>query len=139
MKLVEAECNPYEAVCTFCGGALWSEDELSWANASSGQPLSCKAEDGDVYHDSCYLIQFAPKETKATEQTSHYGFIVGLSFEPVCAKPIVVYAARCPSRRRVHTAKGDVIVEEGDYIVLGVKGKYYKVKSDTFWATYERV
>ncbi len=39
----------------------------------------------------------------------------------------------------VETFEGLHIVCPGDWIVKGIKGKYYPVKPDIFYATYEKV
>lgn len=39
----------------------------------------------------------------------------------------------------IHTLEGRMLVEFGDWIIQGVKGKLYPCKPDIFEATYERV
>ena len=39
----------------------------------------------------------------------------------------------------IHTLEGDMHLTKGDWIIRGVKGEYYPIKSDIFEATYEPV
>lgn len=42
-------------------------------------------------------------------------------------------------RFRIHTLEGFHIVNDGDYIIRGIKGELYPCKPDIFAATYEAV
>ena len=39
----------------------------------------------------------------------------------------------------IHTLEGDMTVDDGDWIIRGVKGEFYPCKPDIFEATYEPV
>ena len=39
----------------------------------------------------------------------------------------------------VHTLEGDMVANEGDYIIKGIKGEFYPCKPDIFKETYEEV
>ena len=39
----------------------------------------------------------------------------------------------------IRTLEGDMVVSNGDWIILGVKGEYYPCKPDIFVATYEEI
>lgn len=39
----------------------------------------------------------------------------------------------------IHTLEGDMVAENGDWIIRGVKGEFYPCKPDIFEATYEKV
>jgi len=39
----------------------------------------------------------------------------------------------------IETLEGDMIVNDGDWIIRGIKGEYYPCKPDIFDATYERI
>jgi hypothetical protein len=39
----------------------------------------------------------------------------------------------------IETLEGDMIVNDGDWIIRGIKGEYYPCKPDIFEATYEKV
>jgi len=39
----------------------------------------------------------------------------------------------------IHTLEGDMMAQEGDWIIKGVKGEFYPCKPDIFAATYEPV
>jgi hypothetical protein len=49
----------------------------------------------------------------------------------ICMTPTGEYA--------IKTLEGHHIVSSGDWIITGVKGEHYPVKSDIFEMTYERV
>lgn len=40
-------------------------------------------------------------------------------------------------RWHIHTLEGEMAVNDGDYIIKGVKGEFYPCKPDIFKATYE--
>lgn len=37
----------------------------------------------------------------------------------------------------IHTLEGDMVANEGDYILKGVKGEFYPCREDIFLETYE--
>lgn len=37
----------------------------------------------------------------------------------------------------IHTLEGDMVANEGDYIIKGVKGEFYPCKEEIFLETYE--
>jgi hypothetical protein len=39
----------------------------------------------------------------------------------------------------IRTLEGDMLAENGDYIIRGIQGEFYPCKPDIFEATYERV
>ena len=43
------------------------------------------------------------------------------------------------ARPHIHTLEGPMTLEEGDWIIKGVKGEHYPCKPDIFEATYEAV
>jgi hypothetical protein len=50
-----------------------------------------------------------------------------------------VRIGRMTGRRLIDTLEGEMQVTPGDWIITGVKGEHYPVKSDIFQATYELV
>lgn len=39
----------------------------------------------------------------------------------------------------IETLEGDMLANEGDYIIKGVKGEFYSCREDIFELTYEKV
>jgi len=39
----------------------------------------------------------------------------------------------------IETPEGDMFVNDGDWVIKGVKGEFYPCKPDIFEATYEKV
>ena len=40
---------------------------------------------------------------------------------------------------KIYTLEGKMLASPGDWIIRGVKGEYYPVKCDIFYATYDKV
>ncbi len=54
-------------------------------------------------------------------------------------KPVVVEAIRADRMTIIRTLEGDMVANEGDWIITGVKGEKYPCKPDIFEMTYEPV
>ena len=39
----------------------------------------------------------------------------------------------------IKTLEGNMLAEEGDFIIKGIKGEFYPIKNDIFLETYEKV
>lgn len=50
-----------------------------------------------------------------------------------------IYGKVRPFRLTISTLEGDMVANEGDYIIKGVKGELYPCKPDIFEETYEKV
>lgn len=48
-------------------------------------------------------------------------------FEPVGGSPFI------------RTLEGDMTISKGDWVIKGVKGEFYPIKSEIFFKTYEKV
>ena len=54
-------------------------------------------------------------------------------------KPVVIEAVQLTRKVTIHTLEGDVVGNEGDWLITGVAGEQYPCKPDIFEETYERV
>ena len=54
-------------------------------------------------------------------------------------KPIPIEAYKTDKEKIIHTLKGDMKVNIGDYIITGVNGDNYPCKPDIFEKTYDEV
>ena len=60
-------------------------------------------------------------------------------FKAVRKKPVIVSAYQTGDALDIYTLEGVMRANPGDWIVLGVSGEVYPVKSDIFEKTYEEV
>jgi len=61
------------------------------------------------------------------------------AIDEIAAGTIVVAGSGQGVHLKIKTLEGTRIANSGDYIIKGVKGEIYPIKSDIFEATYEKV
>jgi len=54
-------------------------------------------------------------------------------------RPIIIEAEEAKTEKTIHTLEGDMVANKGDWIVTGINGEKYPVKSDIFEKTYEKI
>ena len=54
-------------------------------------------------------------------------------------KPVVIEAYQTDKEMIIHTLKGDMKADVGDWIITGLRGEQYPCKPDIFEKSYEKV